>query len=280
MITAAGKAQRVLPLQTLIDCDGAEKSVLALLIGQALSVGIEEVGVVVWPGDAVRYGDALARHAAVRFIEQPEARGYADAIRCAHPFTGEEPFLHLVSDHLCPESEATLRRLLQLAESERCVVSAVQPTRESLLARFGTVGGARLAGRPGVYRVNTVLEKPTPTEAEQRLHVPGLRAGHYLCFFGMHVLTPAVMELLERSLKDSPSGSVTLSTALAELAQREQYLAMEAEGRRFDLGSRYGLLHAQLALALNGRDRDMVLTQLLDLLADREFARGAEGSAR
>ena len=28
---------------------------------------------------------------------------------------------------------------------------------------------------------------------------PGLRAGHYLCFFGMHVLTPAVFELLERA---------------------------------------------------------------------------------
>ena len=37
-----------------------------------------------------------------------------------------------------------------------------------------------------------VIEKPTPTEAEQRLLVPGLRAGHYLCFFGMHVLTPAI----------------------------------------------------------------------------------------
>ena len=44
-----------------------------------------------------------------------------------------------------------------------------------------------------------VLEKPTPTEAEQRLIVPGLRAGHYLCFFGMHVLTPTVMDLLEEA---------------------------------------------------------------------------------
>jgi UTP--glucose-1-phosphate uridylyltransferase len=46
------------------------------------------------------------------------------------------------------------------------------------------------------FEIAEVVEKPTPTEAEQRLIVPGLRAGHYLCFFGMHVLTPLVMELL------------------------------------------------------------------------------------
>jgi len=34
------------------------------------------------------------------------------------------------------------------------------------------------------------MTKPTPTLAETELPVAGLRAGHYLCFFGMHVLTP------------------------------------------------------------------------------------------
>ena len=53
-----------------------------------------------------------------------------------------------------------------------------------------------MAGSQDLYRIDTVIEKPTPTEAEQRLVVPGLRAGHYLCFFGMHVLTPTVMDFL------------------------------------------------------------------------------------
>ena len=74
----------------------------------------------------------------------------------------------------------------------------MQATRESLLPYFGAVGGRRLPGGQDLYRVETVIEKPTPTEAEQHLVVPGLRAGHYLCFFGMHVLTPAVMEILGR----------------------------------------------------------------------------------
>jgi UTP--glucose-1-phosphate uridylyltransferase len=114
-------------------------------------------------------------------------------------------------------------------------------------------------------RVETVIEKPSPTEAEQRLTVPGIRAGYYLCFMGIHVFTPAVMDLLA-----TRPGS--LSAALAELARHEQYLAMEQQGRRYDLGARFGLLIAQMGLALNGQDRAQVLSQLLELLADRELA--------
>ena len=44
--------------------------------------------------------------------------------------------------------------------------------------------------------------------------------------------------------------------ALARLAENERYLAAELAGRRYDFGVKYGLLTAQLALALSGRDRD------------------------
>jgi UTP--glucose-1-phosphate uridylyltransferase len=159
---------------------------------------------------------------------------------------------------------------VSIAEAEACSVSAVQSTRESLLPYFGAVGARRITGTPGVYRVETVIEKPTPTEAEQKLLVPGLRSGHYLCFFGMHVLTPAVMEILGRQLAAAAEPrTVTLSSALDELSRHEQYLAMENSQRRYDIGSRYGLMMAQMALALNGRDREDVIYQVLELVADR-----------
>ena len=114
-----------------------------------------------------------------------------------------------------------------------------------------------------------------PTEAEQRLVMPGLRAGYYLAFFGMHVLTPAVMDILEVQL--AAGDRVWLAPALAELARQEQYLALEKSDWRYDVGARYGLLIAQLALALSGRDRDQVLTRLLELLALREMGASEEG---
>jgi UTP--glucose-1-phosphate uridylyltransferase len=42
---------------------------------------------------------------------------------------------------------------------------------------------------------------------------------------------------------------------------------LEQTGRRYDIGAKYGLFWAQLALALDGQDRNSVLAQLLELVA-------------
>jgi UTP--glucose-1-phosphate uridylyltransferase len=132
------------------------------------------------------------------------------------------------------------------------------------------VGGRRVTGRQDLYRIETVIEKPTPTEAERKLVVSGLRAGYYLCFFGMHVLTPAVMELLHGLFRERGDASFSLSDALAQLAAKEQYLALEEHGNRYNVGVKYGLMVAQFALALNGEEREDVLSLLLDVMASRE----------
>jgi UTP--glucose-1-phosphate uridylyltransferase len=273
IITAAGKSQRTLPLQTLVDRDGSTKTALRILIEEILSAGIEEICVVVCPGDQSPYSVAAGgKGGRLQYVEQTAPRGYGHAVFCARDFVGREPFLLLVGDHLYVSGgpKRCAEQLAAIAKVENCAVSAVQATHESKLPYYGAVGGHLVSGRDGLFEVSQVLEKPTPTEAEQKLIVPGLRAGHYLCFFGMHVLTPGVMDLLGEQLKDA-SPSMHLSTALAKLAQRERYLACELFGRRYDIGVKYGLLTAQLALALGGQDRDEVLGGLVELLARREL---------
>lgn len=275
VITAAGPGQQTLPLQSLIDSDGTEKSVLSILIEEVLRAGVEEICIVVRPGDERPYAQEVGDHAGrLHFVHQVEARGYGHAVYCAREFVGDQPFLHLVGDHLyvSRSGEGCARRLVQVASSEACSVSAVQSTRENLLPFYGTVGGQRVRERADLYRIESVIEKPTPTKAEQHLIVPGLRAGHYLCFFGMHVLTPALFDILGRLLQEARTqGTVWLGDALNILAQREQYLALEMHDQRYDIGVKYGLMTAQIALALSGHDRDFVLSRLLELLAIREL---------
>ena len=267
LITAAGQSQRTLPLQTLVDRDGVSRSALAILASEITAAGIEEIAVVVYPGDETAYAAAAGPYAShMRFIEQSEALGYAHAVHCGAGFTGDEPFLLMVGDHLyLSRTEVSCAaQLLATAAAEKCAVSAVMATQESKLPLYGAIGGRRLPGSDLLYQVETVVEKPTPTEAEQKLVIPGLRAGNYLCFFGLHVLTPSVMEILARQLLQ---GRGDLSSALSEIARRERYLAHELQGRRHDIGFRYGLLTAQLALGLAGKDRDEVLTNIIELLA-------------
>jgi UTP--glucose-1-phosphate uridylyltransferase len=83
----------------------------------------------------------------------------------------------------------------------------------------------------------------------------------------MHVLTPALMDVLDSLLASGPIPPPSFSSALETLAARERHLALLMDARRYDLGVSYGLFMAQAALALNGRDRDEVLTRLVQLLA-------------
>ena len=279
IITAAGAGQRHLPLQTLIDRDGLQKSVLNVIIQEAVSAGIEDTCLVIHPDDEPAFRSVAGDYAGrLTFVYQPEPRGYGHALWCAREFAGGDPFLHLIGDHLyvSRRGEGCARLVVKTAEAQSCAVSAVQATRESLLHNFGAVSGRRVQGRNDLYAIDDVVEKPTPTEAEQRLLVPGLRSGYYLCFFGIHVLTPAVMDLLARELETSGGQPVSLSPSLAELARREKYLALELAGRRYNIGERYGLFAAQLALALEGREREEVLAQIVELLAQRELAAEAD----
>ena len=273
IITAAGKNQRTLPLQSVIDHDGVAKTALRILIEEVLGAGVEQISVVICPGDQAAYSAAAGSYATrLQFVEQSAPLGYGHAIWTAREFTGRDAFLLLVGDHLyvSGKPKQCAQQLVEAAAAESCSISAVQATHESKLPYYGTIGGRLVAGRHGLFEISQVLEKPTPTVAEQQLVVPGLRAGHYLCFFGMHVLTPLVMDLLDEEVRRAGAqGGVHLSSALARLAGRERYLACELQGRRYDLGLKYGLLTAQLAIALSGQDREEVLAGLVELLATR-----------
>jgi UTP--glucose-1-phosphate uridylyltransferase len=307
VITAAGRGARQYPasdavqkaMLPLVDRDGLTKPVLQIIAEEALESGIEEICVVSAPGDEAVYRNHFRNYAAnlkasfrgtdwaddqarrlveleerLRFAVQPEPRGYGHAVWCAREFVSGDPFLLLLGDHLylSAEDRRCARQVIDLAAAESCAVSAVQATREHLIHQYGTLTGRRLAQHSDVYTIDEIIEKPNPTLAELRLQVAGLRAGHYLCFFGIHVLSPMIFDLLDDLVRDNVRdlGQIQLTTALNALARREKYLAVETRGSRFNLGVKFGVVEAQIALALAGVDRERILAVLVESLTKIE----------
>jgi UTP--glucose-1-phosphate uridylyltransferase len=304
VITAAGRGARQYPasdtvqkaMLPLVDRDGLTKPTLQIIVEEAVESGIEEICVVTAPGDEAYYRRHFEAYSStlqssyrgvdwaeeqierlsemqrrIQFCVQSVPAGYGHAVWCAREFAGGDPILLLLGDHLyiSRSTSRCARQLLDLATAEKCAVSAVQPTREHLIHQYGTVAGKRLPSRQDVWQIEDIIEKPTPTLAELRLQVPGLRAGHYLCFFGMHVLTPAVFELLDELVRHDvrEAGQIQLTTALAKLAGREKYLALQTSGTRHNLGVKFGVVEAQIALALAGIDREQMLSLLVGSVA-------------
>lgn len=304
VITAAGRGLRLYPVADtvqkemlpLIDRDGLAKPVIQIIAEEALDSGIEAICIVCAPGDEDRYraqlaqlhenllkayaGAEWARAQAGRldnlmrrlsFAVQKEPLGYGHAVACARDFVGEESFLLLLGDHLYVSEvagERCAQQLIRLAEQEQCAVAAVNPTREHLVRDYGTLSGKRVPDLSGVYQIERILEKPSLSKAELELQTPGLRAGHYLCLFGMHVLPHHIFELIEESASAENGAERQLTPALQELANREKYLAAELHGARYDIGAKFGLLRAQIALGLAGEEGTAMLAELTGLLAE------------
>ena len=307
VITAAARGTRLYPvgdtvqkaMLPLADMDGVYKPVIQIIAEEAFSSGIEEICLICAPGDEARYigafetlktnlekaygGAAWAKNQAEKiahlltnltFIVQEETKGYGHAVWCAKEFVGDDAFLLLLGDHLYQSNKAIscATQLINLAEAEACSVSAVNPTSEHLIGQYGTLRGQHVNGKVGVFDIEKIIEKPSLSTAELDLLTPGMRSGHYLCFFGMHVLTADIFKVLEQAISQSKNGAdIQLTPAQEVLAKRQKYLAKTIDGRRFNLGNRFGWLEAQIAFGLKSPQSNELLSSIVKQLADHQL---------
>lgn len=310
VITAAGRGTRQYPASTtvqkemfpLVDVDGLTKPTIQIIAEEALAAGIEEICIVTSPGDdemyrrhfhgltgdllpafsgkewALRESEQLVRlEQVLSYVEQPTQEGFGHAVYCAKDWVGDEPFLLLLGDHVyvstAPDGSRCARQAVGIFERMGRTVSTVKQTPARLLHLFGTVRGEPLADdvSGSVYRVTAMVEKPTPGHAAAELRTPGLPEGEYLCFFGMHVFTPAIFDCLAYNIAHDlrEKGEYQLTAAQALLLEREDYLAYAAQGERYDMGVPFGLVETQLALALNSPMRDEMVASLARILASQ-----------
>ncbi|HPN33874.1 MAG TPA: sugar phosphate nucleotidyltransferase [bacterium] len=288
VITAAGKGTRHYPatnavqkeLFPLVDRDGVTKPTIQLVVEEALAAGVEEICLVVQPGaDAVfkehfaglahrhslpdkpwiQQQSALleSMHTRLSFVFQQSAEGFGHAVYSAAEWVGEEPFLLLLGDHvyLAPQPGWCSRRLLAVHEQSGQSVFGVQQTAGASLHLFGAVAGTPLLqNHPRVWRAAAVFEKPEITFAQQHCRTTGLADDRYLTFFGLYLFTPTIFAILRQHIRQNlrERGEIQLTTAQADLIQREGALAVEVDGLRLDMGTPRGYLETQLRLAMAG----------------------------
>ncbi len=310
VVTAAGRGTRMYPATTTIqkemlpvmDVDGVCKPAIQIILEEAFNSGIEEVCLVVNPHNRAQIEQhfaplppeelklfkgkdwALLQSARIqqiatrlKFVVQETPEGYGHAVWCAREFVGDEPFLLMLGDHIYTtgEERRCARQILDTFEQYGSSVSAVQQTPSELLHLFGTVCGQRISERPSVYELQAIYEKPTPEYAEEHLRQAGLLHGMYLCFFGMHILTPGIFDCLQYAVDNDlrEKGEFQFTSAQERLrASGEKFLAVEVIGDRHDIGIPFGYAQTQAALALNSIFRDQMLAALVRTLAVPQHA--------
>ena len=185
--------------------------------------------------------EVLPRHVRAVFVTQAEALGLGHAVLCAEPVIGNEPFAVLLPDDLIwNKGPGALRQMADLAVAESASVIAVQDVPAEATGSYGIVATRDFSGRHG--EISAIVEKPRPEEAPSNLGV-----------VGRYVLSGRIFELL-RKTRPGAGGEIQLTDAIAALMAEERTLAYRFEGRRFDCGSRIGLVEATIEFALEHDD--------------------------
>lgn len=198
------------------------------------------------------------------FIRQPEPKGLGDAVLCAAPAVGDQPFAVLLADDLMrgpvlPTTELTRA----FAESGRNILS-VSEVDLAEVSKYGIVrphkDAARHEDAKGQIEVAGLVEKPKPDQAPSRL-----------ASFGRYVFDAEIFDVLRR-LGPGAGGEIQLADAIDILASRGRVAALPCRARRYDCGAKFGYLTAIVDHAL---DHPEYREPFLTLIRDRLAAKGA-----
>ena len=246
--------------------DGISRALFHYHLIELLDAGFNEICMIVQPGEdaTIRaylegpgetYLERLEKYPAllkeacrmaeladrVTFAVQHEQEGYGHAVYQTREFSGGEPVLLCLGDHLfrgAPRSP--YRELAEAASySGGRSVSAVNRITAAELKGYGTIAGSRLMESPSLIDVSLIIEKPDVATAREKLRVDGLGGEEFLGWFGMHLLAPSIYNILGEMIRDGirDNGEFQLTRAQEIQRQREGYLALEMTGaKRFDFG--------------------------------------------
>lgn len=188
---------------------------------------------------------SIAKLLKVTYVRQQGALGLGHAILTAKELIGDEPFAVVLSDDVVDSRVPCLRQMLDVYERYGRSVVAIQRVEKAAVSSYGIIRGVQVEdsswnGR--LYRVEDMIEKPSPAKAPSNLAI-----------IGRYILTPAIFSELG-STKAGAGGEIQLTDAMRRLLEKEPVYGLVFEGRRYDAGDKLGFLEATVELALKRKD--------------------------
>ena len=176
-------------------------------------------------------------HVSCIYLRQAEALGLGHAVLCALPVVGNEPFAVILADDLIDGgAKGCLSQMVDVYEYQGRSVLGVERVPKEETNKYGVVDAVELHER--IYKVNSIVEKPSPEEAPSNLAV-----------VGRYILTPTIFDKLKQTGRGA-GGEIQLTDAIADLLKDEQVLCYEFKGKRYDCGSKLGYMQATVEYGL------------------------------
>jgi UTP--glucose-1-phosphate uridylyltransferase len=162
---------------------------------------------------------------------QTEMKGLGHAILTGEPLIGNETFGVILSDDLCVNhGDGVMTQMVALYAKHQCSIVAIEEVPDKEVHRYGVIAGVQIEA--GVYRVDSMVEKPSLENAPSNLAI-----------IGRYILTPDIFDTL-RKTPPGKNNEIQITDALSAQAKEGRVIAYKFEGRRFDCGSVPGFVEA------------------------------------
>jgi len=265
VIPAAGLGTRMLPIARVVPKEMlpiVDRPAMSYLVEEAAASGITDILIITGRGKGAiedyfdyspEYDQKLLAsgksalvdelHAAcnlanISFIRQKETRGLGHAVACARAFVGNDPFVVLYGDDIIFSEVPATRQLIDAYNRYGLGAAAVKAVPDELVCKYCSLKAEPIPGSDRDWHVTDMIEKPRPEQIWTNLSI-----------LGRVVLPPEIFDILAVT-EPGAGGEIQLTDAMKALAQTKGMTAVDFDGERFDLGSKLGLMMANVTRAV------------------------------
>ncbi len=195
----------------------------------------------------------ISSMANIFYVRQNHPMGLGHAILKAKPFIGDEPFVIALGDDIVYNPERPVAK--QLIENYEKYGASVVGCQEVSLDDVSKYGIVKPNGKldEKTVSMSDFIEKPSKEEAPSKL-----------ACLGRYLLSGKIFKYIEET-KAGKGGEIQLTDAILKmLRDGEKVVAYEFQGKRYDIGNKFGLLKANIEFGLKNEETKKELREYLE----------------
>lgn len=193
----------------------------------------------------------ISSMANICYVRQNHPKGLGHAILKAKSFVGDEPFVIALGDDIVYNDVPVAKQLIDNYSKYGSSIVGCQEVKESDVSKYGIVKPL-LSLDEKTVEMEDFIEKPSVEEAPSKL-----------ACLGRYLLTPKIFDYLEKT-EPGKGGEIQLTDAIvAMMKDGEKVLVYNFEGKRYDIGNKFGLLKANIEFGFRNEETREELLEYL-----------------
>lgn len=264
IITAAGLGTRVLPASKAIPKEMlpiVDKPAIQYIVEEIVKAGINDILIITSRGKTVmedhfdRAPELEQRLAAsgkdqmlqsvidvanlanITYIRQKETKGLGHAVLCAKTFADGEPVAVCYGDDVIMGEDPAIGQLCRAYEEFGLGVAGIKKVSGKDIHKYSSLAAAPI--KDNLFKVTDMVEKPATPDKVLSLY----------SILGRCVLPPEIFDVLEKTAPGA-GGEIQLTDAMRKLAREKSMIGVDFTGKRYDMGSKLGIMQATVETAL------------------------------